>query len=63
MNNLEPTETRIATALRDLVAAIHLDATGQTCEGQYNAEIQALAEVLTDVMTFHELVYHDLVGR
>lgn len=63
MNQQQPTVTKISDALRLLVAAIYLDATGQMYEGQYEAEIQGLADVLTEVTVRHELVYHDLLGR
>ena len=58
MNEEQSTPARIAKSLRNLVAAIHLDATGQTYEGQYEVEIQALTEVLVDIGTLHEMYYH-----
>lgn len=60
MNEEQSVAERLAEALRNLVAAIHLDATGQTYEGQYEAEVLALTEVLVDIGTLHEMYYHDL---
>jgi hypothetical protein len=56
MEQKQPTVIRISEALRVLVAAIYLDATGQPYEGQYETEIQGLSNVLAEITVYHSLL-------